>query len=86
MPLDLGIGVWCVPPLFTNPLTHSHTHANKTRRQPYKQHAQMDRAKAQAVWSELRGAIDEIFRKNASNLSFEHLYRWVRGLRGFVLW
>jgi hypothetical protein len=36
----------------------------------------MDRPKAQAVWQELRGAIDEIFRKNASNLSFEHLYRW----------
>lgn len=35
----------------------------------------MDRTKAQAVWHELRGAVDEIFKKNASNLSFEHLYR-----------
>lgn len=38
----------------------------------------MDRTRAQGVWQELRGAIDEIFRKNASNLSFEHLYRYVR--------
>lgn len=42
---------------------------------PYKQHAQMDRQRATTVWGELSGAIDEIFRKNASNLSFEHLYR-----------
>jgi len=42
---------------------------------PYKQHTQMDRPKATSVWAELSGAIDEIFKKNASNLSFEHLYR-----------
>lgn len=52
--------------------------------QPYKQHAQMDRTRAQGVWQELRGAIDEIFRKNASNLSFEHLYRYVRTV--FCVW
>ena len=43
--------------------------------QPYKQHQQMDRNKAGNIWTELKGAIDEIFKKNASNLSFEHLYR-----------
>lgn len=40
----------------------------------------MDRARAQGVWQELRGAVDEIFAKNASNLSFEHLYRSVKGV------
>lgn len=35
----------------------------------------MDAARARDVWTELRQAIDEVFRKNASNLSFEHLYR-----------
>lgn len=35
----------------------------------------MDKSKAELIWGELNGAIDEIFKKNASNLSFEHLYR-----------
>jgi hypothetical protein len=35
----------------------------------------MDRIKAEGIWGELNGAIDEIYKKNASNLSFEHLYR-----------
>lgn len=45
--------------------------------QPFKHHQQMDKSKATSIWQELNGAIGEIFKKNASNLSFEHLYRSV---------
>lgn len=35
----------------------------------------MDRAAAQAIWDILANAIDEIYNRNASQLSFEELYR-----------
>jgi cullin 3 len=35
----------------------------------------MDRSEAAAVWDVLAGAIDEIYNRNASQLSFEELYR-----------
>jgi len=35
----------------------------------------MDRAAAQQIWDILANAIDEIYNRNASQLSFEELYR-----------
>jgi len=35
----------------------------------------MDRAAAQQIWEILANAIDEIYNRNASQLSFEELYR-----------
>lgn len=85
--MSSGPGDWGTRESRTHPPPPSHrTHKPPTspppppREQPYKQHAQMDRARAQGVWQELRGAVDEIFAKNASNLSFEHLYRSVKGV------
>lgn len=42
---------------------------------PFKQQNHMDAAAAQSVLADLRRAIDEIYKKNASTLSFEELYR-----------
>lgn len=42
---------------------------------PFRPHCQMDEAQALSIWSSLRGAIAEIYNKNASVLSFEELYR-----------
>jgi cullin 3 len=43
--------------------------------QPFRQHHQMDAQQAHVVWNDLNRAIDEIYNKNASLLSFEELYR-----------
>lgn len=43
---------------------------------PYRQSMGMDLARAQAIWASLRDAINEIFSHNASQLSFEELYRY----------
>jgi len=42
---------------------------------PFKHHMQMDITQARATWSSLSMAIDEIHSRNASQLSFEELYR-----------
>lgn len=42
---------------------------------PYNRNSVIDKNAADTVWLSLSGAIDEIFNKNASNLSFEELYR-----------
>ena len=41
----------------------------------FNRHNSMDAAGAQAVWEDLDKSIDEIYKKNASKLSFEELYR-----------
>eukprot|EP01041_Mallomonas_annulata_P007028 gene7028-14297_t len=41
----------------------------------FKSGAQMNGKSAEAVWQSLNSAIDEIYKKNASSLSFEELYR-----------
>ena len=48
--------------------------------QPYRQHQAMDRSDANRTWSILAGAIDEIYNRNASQLSFEELYRYAYNL------
>lgn len=42
---------------------------------PFRPHSQMDEAAARRTWESLREAIGEIYKKNASVLSFEELYR-----------
>lgn len=42
---------------------------------PFRTHVPMDRAAAQSIWDILANAIDEIYNRNASQLSFEELYR-----------
>jgi cullin 3 len=44
-------------------------------RQPFRAHVPMDRTVAQQTWGALANAIDEIYNRNASQLSFEELYR-----------
>lgn len=41
----------------------------------FRQHSTMDRTKANEIWEKLSIAIDEIHSRNASQLSFEELYR-----------
>jgi len=48
--------------------------------QPYRQHQAMDRQDATRTWNILAGAIDEIYNRNASQLSFEELYRYAYNL------
>lgn len=43
--------------------------------QPFRTHTPMDRSEANVVWQVLANAIDEIYSRNASQLSFEELYR-----------
>ena len=43
--------------------------------QPFRAHVPMDRAVAAQTWEALANAIDEIYNRNASQLSFEELYR-----------
>ena len=43
--------------------------------QPFRAHVPMDRAVATQTWEVLANAIDEIYNRNASQLSFEELYR-----------
>ena len=43
--------------------------------QPFRAHVPMDRAVASQTWEALANAIDEIYNRNASQLSFEELYR-----------
>ena len=45
--------------------------------QPFKHLVAMDPSYAENTWNLLRNAIHEIHKKNASNLSFEELYRYV---------
>mmetsp|Transcript_9553 Transcript_9553/g.32570 ORF Transcript_9553/g.32570 Transcript_9553/m.32570 type:complete len:734 (+) Transcript_9553:62-2263(+) len=42
---------------------------------PFRQQHSMDAQRAREVWGDLHNAIGEIYRKNASRLSFEELYR-----------
>ncbi|CAB9522036.1 Cullin-3 [Seminavis robusta] len=42
---------------------------------PFRTHVPMDRNAAQQIWEILANAIDEIYNRNASQLSFEELYR-----------
>mmetsp|Transcript_25837 Transcript_25837/g.48921 ORF Transcript_25837/g.48921 Transcript_25837/m.48921 type:complete len:768 (-) Transcript_25837:70-2373(-) len=42
---------------------------------PFRTHQPMDISDAQSTWNVLAGAIDEIYNRNASQLSFEELYR-----------
>ncbi|KAJ1462111.1 Cullin [Pelagophyceae sp. CCMP2097] len=42
---------------------------------PFRPHSQMDEEQAKGIWASLQLAIDEIYNKNASVLSFEELYR-----------
>jgi cullin 3 len=42
---------------------------------PFRAHIPMDRTTAQQTWEALANAIDEIYNRNASQLSFEELYR-----------
>jgi cullin 3 len=42
---------------------------------PFRQHQPMDNAAALRVWEQLERAMDEIYNRNASQLSFEELYR-----------
>lgn len=44
--------------------------------QPFRQASHMDQTAAKAVWESLSKAIDEIYNQNASQLSFEELYRF----------
>ena len=44
-------------------------------RQPFRQHIPMDHTAAGSTWDALARAIDEIYNRNASQLSFEELYR-----------
>lgn len=48
--------------------------------QPYRQHHAMDRSDANRTWGILAQAIDEIYNRNASQLSFEELYRYAYNL------
>ena len=43
--------------------------------QPFRAHVPMDRTVASQTWEALANAIDEIYNRNASQLSFEELYR-----------
>jgi cullin 3 len=43
--------------------------------QPFRQHVPMDMTAASQTWEALANAIDEIYNRNASQLSFEELYR-----------
>jgi Cullin family len=43
--------------------------------QPFRAHTPMDRTVATQTWEALANAIDEIYNRNASQLSFEELYR-----------
>jgi cullin 3 len=43
--------------------------------QPFRAHVPMDRTVATQTWEVLANAIDEIYNRNASQLSFEELYR-----------
>lgn len=43
--------------------------------QPFRPHVPMDRSDANQTWDVLATAIDEIYNRNASQLSFEELYR-----------
>lgn len=43
--------------------------------QPFRAHVPMDKTVAQQTWGALANAIDEIYNRNASQLSFEELYR-----------
>ena len=43
--------------------------------QPFRAHVPMDRTVASQTWEALANAIDEIYDRNASQLSFEELYR-----------
>ncbi|KAG7360505.1 cullin protein 3 [Nitzschia inconspicua] len=42
---------------------------------PFRAHVPMDKTVAQQTWGALANAIDEIYNRNASQLSFEELYR-----------
>jgi cullin 3 len=42
---------------------------------PFRPYNQMDQGQAEEIWSQLRAAIQQIHKKNASTLSFEELYR-----------
>ena len=48
---------------------------NKFVIRPFKHHNTIDQGKAKQIWEELQKAINQIFCKNASQLSFEYLYR-----------
>ena len=43
--------------------------------QPFRSHVPMDKTAAKQTWNTLAKAIDEIYNRNASQLSFEELYR-----------
>lgn len=49
---------------------------------PFRPNVNMDSRKAESIWGALRSAIDEIYKRNASSLSFEELYRCAGGPRG----
>jgi hypothetical protein len=43
---------------------------------PYRQTMSMGTTRAEEIWQSLRKAIEEIFSHNASQLSFEEIYRY----------
>lgn len=53
----------------------SNTKPKQRNYQPFRSHVPMDKTAAKQTWNTLARAVDEIYNRNASQLSFEELYR-----------
>lgn len=53
------------------------SHGRKFVIPPFRPNVHMDSSNAERIWGALRAAIQEIYNKNASSLSYEELYRCV---------